>query len=320
MATGTDSLRIEATGLPAVHAVSTHFPDHDPAPRLQPIDLPDRTGQIALYKTGEDSWTVHRLDGPSEGVARHTFRSLESLVRWLKVSSRAPSRAQVFVQILSDLATPEIQARLDPGDPEGDRVTCAVAHAPAFKAWAVETRGKALSQKGLFTLVRGFGWAIEGANVADVLLSTLARLRVVGKVELQCELASNGRTTVAGVTNGVSVSVELPGELTIRVPIFQGVVDESTHVAKTYSIRAILDVDADPSSGLSISIAFPDLAEILARAAVDLVEHLQRELGEGWTVCLGTESTSEANSRTDVLRVGHPAPAAFGHIVMGEAV
>lgn len=296
----------------AMGAPLTMPPDHDPAPRLQPVELPNGEGLAALVKVDEHEWRVERFEGPKEGTARHAFRELGSFIRWLERSTPAPRRAQVFVEILSPTKVPQVQARLDPGDPTGDRVTCDVPHSPAFRAWVLSTAGKRLSQKGLFALVRGYGWAIEGENQADSLLMTLAALRVIANQSLEVEIAPNGRTKVAGKRGEVTIDRELPGELSIRVPIFEGVTDAVAKV-RTYGLRAILDVEAHPDEGLSVGITFPDLEDVLSSAAIDLVEHVETSLGEGWVVCIGTEKTEPQPKRSDVARIGNTASAGIAH-------
>lgn len=282
-------------------------PPHEPTPRIEAIERPDGKGQAFVVKTGPDRWEVKTFDAPTEGVARHTFASLDSLVRWLQRWGEA-SRAQVFVDVQAgNTGSAYVQARLDPGDPEGDRVTCPVPFTPEFRAWVIDTRGKALGQRELFALVRAFGSGIQDQTRAASLLGALSVLRIAGGSELECELAPNGRTKVSGRRGDVAMSQELPGELELVLPIYRGVqVDDDEALADepaTYRLRMMLDVEASPALGLAASLVFPDLESVLADAADDLVEHLERELGEGWVVCAGSEETEAVDVRK-ATRIG----------------
>lgn len=283
---------------------------HDPAPRIELVDLPDRTGQAFLRKVNADAWDVVKLEGPREGVSRHTMRSLGGFVRWLKAfASDSAGRAQIFVEAMATVpVAAKIAAKIDPGDPDGDRVVCEVGCSPDFVAWVARCNGKTLSQKALFGLVRGYGEAIKGEG-AMKLLAVLASLRVVGNSTLECELAPNGRVRVKGVRADVKIDQELPGEIDLELPIFQGVTDGAGDEL-TYSVRALLDVEASAEDGLSIGITFPGIEAALLVACEDLVAHVQRELGEAWTVCLGSEKTESVLMRGGVSRIGIVPPIA----------
>ncbi len=281
-------------------------PIHDPAPRLELVERPDMGGAAALVKTGPDTWEVVNFDGPQESVARHCFRSIRGFVRWLGRWAD-PKSTQVFADLASPLPgnhPPSMTARLDPADPRGDLVVCEVPFDPGFRAWVIATHGKRFDQRALFSLVRGHGQAIVGENAAESLLGTLAALRVVGTMNLESELAPNGRTIVSGMKGGIEVSRELPGEITLRTPVYAGVRwaigDEGPEA--DYALRAVLDVEVG-QNGLAVAITFPDLDRIMMQAGEDLVEHVELELGEGWLVCIGSER-SEVVGAEEFRRIG----------------
>lgn len=297
--------------LPKVQASARYQADHDPAPRIDLVDLPSGEGAVALVKTGEDEWKVERFAGPTESVCRHTFRSLSTFVAWLRGCGADPSRAQVFADLRGPLSRsngskwPHVVAKLEPGDPDGDRVVCEVAYSPAIRAWAIETAGKRLSQKELFSLVRGYGKALYGAHSADGLLGTLAALRVIGTSTLECELAANGRTLISGARGELRVTQELPGVVELDLPIYQGV-EISGGIEAHYRLEGLLDVETTPQ-GLSVGISFPALDETLALADADLIAHVQGELGEPWLVCLGSESAATVQKREGFARLARTA-------------
>lgn len=288
-----------------VSTVVETAPMHDPAPRLDLVERPDKGGAAALVKTGPNSWEVVKFDGPQESVARHCFRSIRGFVRWLDRWADATS-TQVFADLVSPLPgnhPPSMTARLDPADPRGDLVVCEVPFDPSFRAWVIATHGKRLDQRGLFSLVRGHAGAILGGNAAESLLGTLAALRVVGTSELESELAPNGRTIVSGMRGGVSVSRELPGEIDLLVPIYSGVRESASFGPDmAYALRAVLDVEVE-TAGLSVSITFPDLDRVMIQANEDLVAHVERELGDGWLVCVGSER-SDVVGAEEFRRIG----------------
>lgn len=288
-------------------------PEHDPSPPIQLVDHPSGEGTIGLVKTGEHTWEVKRFGGPEERVCRHLFDDLGTYAAWLKRTAQSPRQAQVFVDL--DCQPGEngrkVQARLDPRDPEGDFVVCGIRFTPEYEAWVAATERKTLDQRALFKLVRAHGEGSLRPSVAENLLGSLAALRIVTNGEFKTELAANGRTTVSGLSADIQVSKELPAELDLSIPIYEGV-DVPTGpggdlLMARYSMRAMLDVEAGPL-GLAVQISYPDLSVVVRQAGRDLVTHLQRDLGDDWLVCQGRENSKNV----PVLREDVERPFAGG--------
>lgn len=296
--------KIEVGGLPQAIAMQA---EHDPAPGLDLVPNPNRDGGIGLVKVGPENWAIHELKGPREHALRHRFEDLGTFAAWLIRSAVNPDQAQVFVDIAPVDEKREIVGRLNPRDLGGDVVSCAVNYSPEFEAWVDGTVGQVLNQRTFFKLIRGYGNAIATASLAESLLGTLAALRIVTNGDFECTLAPNGRTTVAGARADVNVSKELPAEIELSIPIFEGVDVErgGGTVAAKYSLRAMLDVEAS-HDGLAILISFPDLPSVMRAATRDLVAHVQRSLGSRWLVCQGRENAA------DVPMIDHTAPRAIG--------
>jgi len=292
----------EPTPIPGAMIVAAD--SHDPNPVLVCEDAPDGDGVVALVRTGEHEWTTERHVGPRELAHRHTFATLRSFVRWLRRWSQYPERASVLALLPENLEqvvnrSAEIAARPDPRRLEGDRVTCFVPLDPTFRAWTHLALAGRIPQRKLFAFLRAYGHALARPEAASHLLGALATVRVSANASLECELAPNGLVRVTGQGGDVALTTDLPSELELEIPVYVGVSyagedhPEDVHGQEaTYSVRVLLDVEADPREGLTVAVSFPELETTLSRAADDLAAFVESELGWPFLVGVGCETTS----------------------------
>lgn len=293
------------TPIPGAMVVASD--SHDPNPVLVTTESPDGDGELALIRIGEHQWTTEELPGPRELAQRHTFATIRSFVRWLRRWSPKPERSSVLARLPANLENlvnceAEIDARVDPRRYDGDRVTCFVPLDPTFRAWTTLAIGGRIPQRKLFAFLRAYGHALASPEAATHLLGALASVRVSANASLECELAPNGLVRVTGQGGDVALTTDLPSELELSIPVYTGVRyagaehPEEVHGQEAeYSVRALLEVEADPVHGLTVAVSFPELETTLSRAADDLAAFVEAELGWPFLVGVGCE-TSEAVS------------------------
>lgn len=239
--------------------------------RTKVVPAPDGWG---AYIIRPDDFDVERIDGPQRYQRRHIFDHVSSLIDWLAVNGD-PSMSDVVVD------KTRIDAVLDPDDPNTDIVSCVLEHHPEFGAW-VDVTGNVLSLKQFHRHWRSFGHTCrQGSDV-------LAALRVISLSkgeDMEIQIDEMGATRFASQTQKRDLSTQLPASFTVDAPVFQGVTNEGgePHI---YEMEWLLELDLE--KGLTFQMFCPQAALTLSRARSDVAAMIHRDLGDPWTITLGT--------------------------------
>jgi len=158
--------------------------------------------------------------------------------------------------------------------------------APEFAAWVQLADGRGRSQRGAIEALEDRGADIVTPEAGD-LMAMLRTLRTTVNKSAQTELKPDGSTSVTYTDDkGISArggTVDLPSEITIRVPILKGHVDDSEKPV-VYELKVKLRASVGDDARLVLRFSMPNAERALEEVYADRVALAKRLLGDGFDV------------------------------------
>jgi len=158
--------------------------------------------------------------------------------------------------------------------------------APEFAAWAQLADGRGRSQRVAIEALEDRGAEIV-EPAAGELMAMLRTLRTTVNKSAQTELKPDGSTSVTYTDDkGISArggTVDLPSEITIRVPILKGHVDDSGKPV-VYELKVKLRASVGDDARLMLRFSIPNAERALEEVYADRVALARRLLGDGFDV------------------------------------
>lgn len=240
-------------------------------------------------------YAVTQLAGPSPTRPAHLFEDTGSMKAFIEKEVGAERVLPRDVDIL--VGEKELVARLGSYKSDAAQIVAPLKLAPAAEAW-LGLLGRAHEVDTVYQLAREHSAVFPPVKVklnnvetqrpgAELMLTTLANVEISAQGNFKSSRNATGMITVQGGTNTVSSNVELPERWELRFPIFEAQLDRFATVELLLHTR----ISNDSGTGgkkLMLGFTCPQLAVVMREARMALVEKLQGELGEAYTVGLGT--------------------------------
>lgn len=254
-----------------------------------PVDPRAHPRGHGAFLVVRDGYKVHEIEGQKRGKRCHVFDDVRSFALWLNRHASA-ERTQTEILVHKD----SIVAALDPEDPHGDRVVCALPLHPSFLAWS-NVFGRPLDQVNLHRLViaeaEALGESAEGFSAA------LLQLQIATAGDFSAELDALGYMKVAGGTTRQEATVKLPPRFTVRTPIIEGVCSkyepsegEPYFIECRYALDVFLQLAVVGEAGskrAQFTLSCPRLEIHQRQARRDAAAYLQALLDPEFLVGLG---------------------------------
>jgi hypothetical protein len=158
--------------------------------------------------------------------------------------------------------------------------------APEFAGWSALADGRGKPQRMAIEALEDRGADIVEPSAAE-LMTMLRTLRTTVNKSAQTELRPDGSTGVTYVDEkGISArggTVDLPSEITIRVPILKGHVDELGKPV-VYELKVKLRASVGDDARLALRFSMPNAERALEEVYADRVALAKRLLGEAFDI------------------------------------
>jgi hypothetical protein len=158
--------------------------------------------------------------------------------------------------------------------------------APEFAAWMALADGRGKPQRVAIEALEDRGAEIV-EPAAGELMAMLRTLRTTVNKSAQTELKPDGSTSVTYTDDkGISArggTVDLPSEISIRVPILKGHVDEQGKPV-VYELKVKVRASVGDDARLMLRFSIPNAERALEEVYADRVALAKRLLGDGFDV------------------------------------
>lgn len=158
--------------------------------------------------------------------------------------------------------------------------------APEFAGWSALADGRGKPQRLAIEALEDRGADIVEPSAGE-LMAMLRTLRTTVNKSAQTELRPDGSTGVTYVDDkGISArggTVDLPSEITIRVPILKGHVDDQGKPV-VYELKVRLRASVGDDARLALRFSIPNAERALEEVYADRVALAKRLLGDGFDV------------------------------------
>lgn len=244
---------------------------------------------IVLHK----DYLLKDMPGPKPTRPAHLFEDTASMKAFIQKEVDAKRIEAHQVDIL--VGEKELVARLDSYRSDAAQIAAPLKLAPAAAAW-LGLIGSYQEVDTVYQLAREHSATFPPVKVkvngvetqrpgAELMLTTLANVEISAQGNFKSTRNSMGMITVHGGTTTTTTNVELPERWELRFPIFEAQLD------RVATIELLLHAKVSSTGdGKKLLLGFtcPQLAVVMREARIALMEKLQGELGEAYTVGLGT--------------------------------
>ena len=221
-------------------------------------------------------WTSARVSDAVAITRHHTLTELTSLERWL---TALPKERTVPIEVLLDPATDTVHACVDTTARYSDTLSGKLALTPEMTQ-VKNALGRALEHRPFYLLLRDLKPVLAGGSEhVEVLLTHVKKLHVVVQGKVTSELDERGVITVSGTDQRKDVSVDIPAEIDLDLPIFRGVTDPTDPMKLlTYRLPLTLTIDDEDPEDVTFALTCPSLDNVMTEARADVIAQLDRVL------------------------------------------
>jgi hypothetical protein len=249
----------------------------------------DKTGALWVHKDLVQVLAPWDVEGHIRPIrADEQFGDVESWAKYVLHYANSTDVPLPFATWNSDGLMAVLDYHLGHNAP-GRTQWCArmpFTEAPEFAAWMTLADGRGKTQRvAIEALEDRAADIVEPA--AGELMAMLRTLRTTVNKSAQTELRPDGGTAVNYIDDkGISArggTVELPSEITIRVPILKGHVDDQGKPV-VYELKVRLRASVGDDAHLALRFSIPNAERALEAVYADRVALAKRLLGDGFDV------------------------------------
>jgi hypothetical protein len=247
----------------------------------------DRTGALWVHKDLVQvigPWQVEDHVGPINTTER--FGDVESWAVYVTRFAGEDGPPLVTWNSAGLLAVLDYHAVNGVADHAQWRAEMPFKQAPEFAAWMQLADGRGKPQRVAIEALEDRGAEIV-EPAAGELMAMLRTLRTTVNKTAQTELRPDGSTSVTYTDDkGISArggTVDLPSEITIRIPILKGHVDDSGKPV-VYELKVKVRASVGDDARLMLRFSIPNAERALEEVFADRVALAKRLLGDGFDV------------------------------------
>jgi hypothetical protein len=230
-------------------------------------------------------WEVERHVGPIR--ANESFGDVESWAAYVTRFAAVPEYTPLVTWNSAGLlAVLDYHAHAEESGRTQWSARMPFVEAPEFAAWMQLADGRGKPQRVAIEALEDRGADIV-EPAAGELMAMLRTLRTTVNKSAQTELRPDGSTSVSYIDDkGISArggTVDLPSEISIRVPILKGHVDEQGKPV-VYELKVKLRASVGDDARLMLRFSMPNAERALEAVYADRVALAKRLLGDGFDV------------------------------------